>query len=129
MLFTRGCPALYQIEDDWGGFTWLNVDNANAKLALLFAPWPHKHGRPCVCAFNFTPVPVEHFVIGLPRNGQTAGGVQQRRCVVRRWRSSCTRRPSRHLPEEFAGQPYRAAIDLPPLTAVYFDYDEEEPIE
>ena len=30
--------------------------------------------------------------------------------------------------EEFAGQPFRAVIDLPPLSAVYFDYDEEESI-
>ena len=31
--------------------------------------------------------------------------------------------------EGFAGQPYRAAIDLPPLAAVYFDYDEKGSVE
>ena len=75
--FYTGCPALYQIEDDWGGFTWLNVDDAQ-QSALSFLRRGKKQGNSCVCAFNFTPVPVEHFVIGLPRNGTAARDVQQR---------------------------------------------------
>ncbi|MCK7477625.1 MAG: alpha amylase C-terminal domain-containing protein [Candidatus Moduliflexus flocculans] len=70
---------------------------------------------------------MEHFVIGLPGNGTLqetfssddvlfGGGGRHHTVTIT------------HLPEEFAGQPYRAAIDLPPLSAVYFDYDEKESI-
>ena len=121
--FYTGCPSLYQIEDDWGGFTWLNVDNAK-QSSMSFLRRGIKQGKSCVCAFNFTPVPVEHFVIGLPGNGTLqetfnsddvlfGGSGYHHTAII----------TASH--EEFAGQPYRAAIDLPPLTAVYFDYDEK----
>jgi 1,4-alpha-glucan branching enzyme len=124
--FYTGCPALYQIEDSWGGFTWLNADNA-MQSSLCFLRRASSKSQSCVCAFNFTPVPVRHFVIGLPGNGTLqetfnsddvlfgGGGHHQTATITA-------------VPEEFAGQPYRAAIDLPPLSAVYFDYDEEESI-
>jgi 1,4-alpha-glucan branching enzyme len=122
--FYTGCLALYQIEDDWDGFTWLNADNA-MQSSLCFLRRGTGQGKSCVCAFNFTPVPVKHFVIGLPGNGTLretfssddllfgGGGLHNTLTIT-----------ASH--EEFAGQPYRAAIDLPPLSAVYFDYDEEE---
>jgi 1,4-alpha-glucan branching enzyme len=124
--FYTGCPALYQIEDSWGGFTWLNADNA-MQSSLCFLRRASSKSQSCVCAFNFTPVPVRHFVIGLPGNGTLqetfnsddvlfgGGGHHQTATITA-------------VPEEFAGQPYRAVIDLPSLSAVYFDYDEEESI-
>ena len=76
-----------------------------------------------VCAFNFTPVPVRQFVIGLPGPGTLKeilssddvlfGGGGFHNHLINTAKS------------EFAGQPYRAAIDLPPLAAVYFDYNKE----
>ncbi len=83
-----------------------------------------RKGEGYVCAFNFTPVPVNGFVIGLPENGvlrevftsddlQFGGGGRQHTGAITA------------LPEEFAGHPYRAAINLPPMTAVYFEYKEE----
>ena len=157
--FYTGCPALYEIEDNWDGFTWLNVDNAmQSSLCFLRragsgAPpagaggsFPKRDiprlaesiqppagagdflqrgkSESCVCAFNFTPVPVQQFVMGLPGKGilrETfnsddllfgGGGCHNKLNIT----------TSR---EEYAGQPYRAAIDLPPLSAVYFDYKEE----
>jgi 1,4-alpha-glucan branching enzyme len=70
---------------------------------------------------------VKNFVIGLPGNGKLqetfnsddvlfGGGGRHHTLTINTSR------------EEFTGQPYRAVIDLPPLSAVYFDYDEEESI-
>lgn len=120
--FYTGCPALHQIEDDWTGFTWLNVDNAS-QSALCFLRRGLSPGHACVCAFNFTPVWVKQFVFGLPGAGmlrqvfssdeaQFGGGGEGAQAVI----------PVSAL--AFAGHPYRAVIDLPPLSAVYFDYDE-----
>ena len=121
--FYTGCPALYQIEDGWGGFTWLNVDEAKFS-SLSFLRRGNNQGKSCVCAFNFTPVSVEGFVIGLPGNGTLqekfssddvlfGGGGHHNTATI----------TASH--EGFAVQPYRAVIDLPPLAAVYFDYNEK----
>ncbi|MGB5217851.1 MAG: 1,4-alpha-glucan branching protein GlgB [Smithella sp.] len=121
--FYRGCPAFYEIEDTWDGFTWLNVENY-MQSSLCFLRRGSRKGEGYVCAFNFTPVPVNGFVIGLPENGvlrevftsddlQFGGGGRQHTGAIAA------------LPEEFAGHPYRATIHLPPMTAVYFEYKEE----
>jgi 1,4-alpha-glucan branching enzyme len=124
--FYTGCPALYSIEDDWGGFTWLNADDAQLS-ALSFLRRGIKQGNSCVCAFNFTPVPVEHFMIGLPGNGTLQETFTSDEILFggNDHHHTATITAS---PEGFAGQPYRAAIDLPPLTAIYFDYNEKSVI-
>jgi 1,4-alpha-glucan branching enzyme len=122
--FYTNHPALYSIDDNWDGFTWLNVDNA-MQSSLGFLRRGRQKATPCVCAFNFTPVPVECFVVGLPRGGELrevfssddglfGGGGRHSPGAISA------------LPEEFAGHPFRAVIDLPPLSAVYFDYFEKE---
>jgi 1,4-alpha-glucan branching enzyme len=122
--FYKGNPALYQIEDDWSGFAWLNVDNAN-QSSLSFLRRARTDRRNCVCAFNFTPVTVERFVIGLPSPGKLQG-VFTSDDVIFGGAGRCHNEAVAALPEEFAGHPFRAVIDLPPLTALYFDFDEEE---
>lgn len=122
--FYRNCPAFYEVEDSWEGFVWLNVDNIR-QSAMSFIRQSGRKGEACVCAFNFTPVPVEGFVIGLPGAGtlrealssdeeRFGGGGRQHTKVIA---ATC---------REFAGHPWRAEINLPPLTAVYFDYKEEK---
>ena len=122
--FYTGNPAFYQIEDDWSGFAWLNVDNAN-QSSLSFLRRGRENGRPCVCAFNFTPVPVEGFVIGLPSPGKLQE-VFTSDDVIFGGASQCRTEAIMTVSQEFAGHPFRAVIDLPPLTALYFDFDEEE---
>jgi len=119
--FYTACPAFYQIEDDWDGFTWLNVENAQ-QSAISFMR-RDRQGDVCICAFNFTPVPVEGFVIGLPSSGTLRevftsdaalfGGSGHHQATLTASR------------EGFAGQPCSAVMDLPPLTALYFNYDEK----
>lgn len=123
--FYTGNPALYQVEDDWSGFAWLNADNAS-QSSLGFLRRSRTNGKPCICAFNFTPVPVERFVIGLPSPGKLKE-VFTSDDVIFGGAGRCRAEAIMAKPEEFAGHPFRAVIDLPPLTAVYFDFDEEEP--
>ncbi len=61
-------PALYEIDDSWEGFTWLSVDDADRSLAA-FARMGERPDELMVCAFNFTPNPVEEFRLGVPRAG------------------------------------------------------------
>jgi len=119
----RSSRALYEIDDNWDGFSWLKVDDA-AQSVLIFMrsskEGPHKRKR-MVCAFNFTPVPRVNYVFGLPFKGIL------KECM----NSDSSRFGGSGVDNEkeiqVFGEPlnqfeYRAQIALPPLSAVYFDY-------
>ena len=115
----RSTRALWDIDDGWDGFTWLNVDDAE-RSAIAFLRTA-RNGRRLVCVCNFTPVRYDDFVIGLPRRG-----------VLRELLSSDS--------EEFGGSgvhnapeirsenvpfgtlPCSARVTLPELAAVYFTF-------
>ena len=122
-FYTR-TPALYAIDDGWEGFAWLNVNNAKQSCVSFL----RRGARPeevCVCAFNFTPVPVERFVIGLPSGGALRHVFSSDEA---RFGGSGRGlgRVIQVVHKDFEGHPYRAAIDLPPLAAVYFEMDSYE---
>jgi 1,4-alpha-glucan branching enzyme len=119
-FYTR-TPALYEIEDGWDGFAWLNVNNAK-QSAVSFLRRGARPEEVCVCAFNFTPVPVERFVIGLPSKGALREVFSSNEA---RFGGSGhgAARVIQAVHKEFEGHPYRAAVDLPPLAAVYFELD------
>jgi 1,4-alpha-glucan branching enzyme len=118
--FYTGCPALFEVDDSWHGFTWLNVDEAR-RSALSFMRRGDQPEDQCICAFNFTPVPVDHFVIGLPGEGQLREvfSSDDKRFGGRGLHQTVAIQASK---ERFAGHPCRAVMDLPPLTALYFNY-------
>jgi 1,4-alpha-glucan branching enzyme len=64
----RELPALYQQEFDQQGFTWLDCHDA-ARTLLCFIRRA-SNGQFVVVALNFTPVPRNHFRIGLPLEGE-----------------------------------------------------------
>jgi 1,4-alpha-glucan branching enzyme len=117
----RERPALWSIDFEPAGFTWLVADDAdNNVIAFL------RHGRGgevLLCAANLSPVPRPGYRLGVP----TAG----------RWRKVIDTDDSRYggsgafagQPDVFGdgaawqGQPHSAAIDLPPLAVVWFEAD------
>lgn len=118
--FYRGAPALYEIEQSWDGFTWLNDTDAD-RSCLAFMRTA-KDGRRIVTACNFTPVRVDFFQLGLPGPGLLKealnsddvrfGGLGCRNTV-----------PCRAYPEPFCGQPWSARITLPAMSCIYFHYE------
>ena len=111
--------ALWDIDDGWDGFTWLNVDDAErSAIAFLRAA---RNGRRVVCVCNFTPVRYDDFVIGLPKRG-----------VLRELLSSDAEdfggTGIRNAPEirsedaPFGALPCSARVTLPPLSTVYFTF-------
>jgi 1,4-alpha-glucan branching enzyme len=61
-------PALYEVETSWEGFQWLELRDAdNSTLAFL------RRGRnpaeELIIVCNFTPVPRQHYRIGVPKPG------------------------------------------------------------
>jgi 1,4-alpha-glucan branching enzyme len=61
-------PALFQVDFDGAGFRWIDChDNENSVLSLLrFARDPHDA---IVAVFNFTPVPRDGYIVGVPEAG------------------------------------------------------------
>ncbi len=119
-LYTS-CPALYECDKSWDGFKWLNVDDKSlSSIAFLRSAKP-KSDSYLICACNFIPNEHRGFVIGLPQKG-----------LLREVLSSDDVRfggnglhnadmiQSRKAP--FNDFSYSASIDLPPLSAVYFEF-------
>ncbi len=116
----RATPALWQSDDDPGGFEWIDAGDAQGNI-FTWLRWD-KNGRPLACATNFSPTPHENYRIGLPISGRwievlntdadvyggsgvgNLGGVE---AVEVQWQ----------------GRPASAQIVLPPLAAIYLRFD------
>ena len=115
----RSSRALWDIDDGWDGFTWLNVDDAE-RSAIAFLRTA-RNGRRVVCVCNFTPVRYDDFVIGLPKRG-----------VLRELLSSDSEEFGgsgvHNAPEirsedvPFGALPCSARVTLPELATVYFTF-------
>ena len=68
--FYRAHTALYEQDDSWKGFRWCSVDdNIHSVVAFLRSD---RAGNQLLCCFNFTPVPWDDYVMGLPENAKLA---------------------------------------------------------
>ncbi len=111
----RDLPALYELDFEQAGFSWLDCQDAeNSLLSFLRRGC---HGETVAAIFNFTPVPRHRYRIGLPFDGAYreifnsdsryyGGGNLGNAGEIR----------AESVP--WMGQPYSAEIELPPLAGV-----------
>lgn len=117
-FYTHTRP-LWDIEDSWDGFTWLNVDDAD-RSAIAFLRTA-RNGRRVVCVCNFTPVCYSDFVIGLPKKGVLREVLNSD--DVRFGGGGMHNTPEiRSMHEPFGALPHSARVTLPPLSTVYFTF-------
>jgi 1,4-alpha-glucan branching enzyme len=64
----RSHPALHQIDFDPAGFQWL--DTHNAELSVIAFLRKARDGTPLLVVSNFTPMPRDNYVVGVPRRGR-----------------------------------------------------------
>ncbi len=119
MLY-RSAPALYEIDDSWDGFTWLNVDDRDKNAVAFMRACPEKESF-IVCACNFSLSPHDNFVIGLPASGMLdmllcsddrqygGSGILNKKAIISSTRS-------------FMNFPHSAELALPPMTALMFRF-------
>jgi 1,4-alpha-glucan branching enzyme len=67
--FYRDEPALWEIDGEPAGFTWLELNDAPANV-IAFARFSVDAARTVVCVCNFSPVPRPGDRVGLPRPGR-----------------------------------------------------------
>jgi 1,4-alpha-glucan branching enzyme len=113
--FYREMPALYELDFDQAGFSW--IDCQDAEQTLLSFIRRGRKGDTLVAAFNFTPVPRNRYRIGLPFDcayreifnsdseyygGSNMGNGSGIKAEKTPWMN----------------QPYSAEIEIPPLAGV-----------
>lgn len=113
-------PALYDEDCSWEGFKWLNVDDSD-RSSVAFMRMSERHSDYVVCVCNFTPVPYEGFVIGMPMPGTLhellnsdeyrfgGSGMQNKRTIYTK-------------KEPFLNMKHSARLNLPPMSAVFFEF-------
>lgn len=110
-------PALYQRDNEAGGFQWINGGDVDHNV-LTFIRWDHD-GKPLVCAINFSGAPHHDYILGVPSAGEwnevlnTDAG-QYGGSGVGNTGSLKAAAPGTD------GQPAALSVTLPPLGAAWF---------
>ncbi|MDL2258083.1 1,4-alpha-glucan branching protein GlgB [Eubacteriales bacterium OttesenSCG-928-K08] len=110
--FYKSQTPLYQRDGDWGGFSWVSVDDS-INSVLAFLRWDDG-GNGLLCAFNFTPNPWEEYALSLPVKGtltEVFSSDMKKYGGTGDWHNNKTK-----LSE-------RPTVKLPPLGAVFFKLD------
>lgn len=120
--FYRSTPALYEIEQSWDGFTWLN--DTDAERSCLVFMRTAKDGSRIVAAVNFTPVRQDFFPLGLPGPGTLTEALNSD--DVRFGGTGVHNMGMiKAVEEPFCGQPWSARITMPPMSCVYYTVEPE----
>ena len=116
---TEDWSALYERDHEPGGFQWLDADDRDHSV-YAFARWANGGLHAVVCIANFTPVPRNGYLVGVPWPGEwevvvdtdavTFGGSGYR--GLQQSVGATTERP-------WQGLAASAQIDLPPLSVVW----------
>lgn len=111
-------PALYEVEDSWDGFQWLNVEDAENSV---FAFMRMNQEEAIVCVVNFTPVARKDYWIAMPEQGvlelllssddSEYGGEGNR-----------VKKKVTTQHKGINGMEYSASLEIPPLSGVYYKF-------
>lgn len=121
----KDSEALWGADCSWDGFLWLNVDDAQRSSVAFMRCYEDKQ---MVCAFNFTPVKYENFVIGLPEKGILTE-ILNSDSAIYGGTGVCNKAPIVSDFNPFLNHKYSAKITLPPMAAVWFNYDLDPELE
>ena len=114
-------PALWQQDCGWDGFTWLNVDDGE-RSAIAFLR-TGRDGSKLVCACNFTPMRCDGFPISLPAPGTLHEVLSSDEGRFGGWGTKNDDIRAEQAP--FRDMPCSARITLPPMSAVWFSFEED----
>ena len=117
--FYRSTPALWQIDDGWDGFEWLNADDNQRSIVTFLRK--DRAGNRLLCLTNFTPAYYEDYRVPLPAYGYVkevlntdseryGGSGKGNPHAIRAQRVPCCKLP------------WSCSLAVPPLATVFFAY-------
>ena len=120
--FYTDSPALYEADDSWEGFTWCGVDdNIHSILSFIRSD---REGNSLLWAFNFTPVPWEDYMLGVPKYG-VYEEVFSSDAPYYGGTGDYPNASISALDEPYGAHPYRIRLRIPPFGAVCFAINED----
>ena len=102
-------PALYESDDDWDGFSWINANDEDRSI-YSFVRYAKNHKKSLLFVCNFTPVARPDYRVGVPKRGNYtvildnehgAYKTGEKAPVLKAVKSECD------------GQPYSVSLPLP----------------
>lgn len=117
-------PALYEIDDSWDGFRWIDADNS--EQSVITYRRIDKKGREIMVIVNFTPMARENYAIGVPDPGVYEEIFNSD--DVRFGGSGVVNTgPLRTRPQPMHGLPDSLSFRLPPLAVTMFRCKRRQP--
>ena len=118
-------PALYQTDDNWKGFEWINADDSDRSI-FSFVRHSTDGKNNLLFVVNFTPVERPDYRVGVPQSGSYKlvlnsdearfGGTGTKRAASYRSRKG-----------DYDGKPYSIGYSLPAYGVAVFQYEKKEP--
>lgn len=118
-------PALYQTDDNWEGFEWINADDSDRSI-FSFVRHSKDSKNNLLFVVNFTPVERPDYRVGVPQSGSYKlvlnsdearfGGTGTKRAASYRSRKG-----------DYDGKPYSIGYSLPAYGVAVFQYEKKEP--
>ncbi len=118
-------PALYQTDDNWKGFEWINADDSDRSI-FSFVRHSKDGKNNLLFVVNFTPVERPDYRVGVPQSGSYKlvlnsdearfGGTGTKRAASYRSRKG-----------DYDGKPYSIGYSLPAYGVAVFQYEKKEP--
>lgn len=113
----KSLPALYQIDDSWEGFTWLNANDRDRSIFVFLRRAGRHHG--VVCLSNFTPETYRNYRIGLPMHCELTE-IFNSDSAVFDGKGYGNAAPIQTEAMPCVGFDYSCEVVVPPLATVYF---------
>ena len=116
----RKNPALYQDEEIWEGFEWVNADDAYRSIFSFMRHSKNKK-KNLLFVINFTPMLWEDYRVGVPRR-------KQYKLILNsddvRYGGKGEERPAvyKAVKQECDGRPFSFAYKLPPYGVAIFEF-------
>ena len=120
----RAQPALHQVDFAAEGFEWIDCSDAQSSV-IAFLRKPRGGGAPVLVACNFTPLPRQNYILGVPGGGT--------------WRELLNSDAREYggagwgnlggvaaAPVPAHGRPYSIGVTLPPLAALFMKGEANE---